>query len=106
VNSGMQPNEKHKTPLPTLRKLRRACNNELYRTVKRMKIWIPPAQVVEAEDLYLKKVVLNLQYIVDNTSNRKLLSDWWDENVCQEIAELWNVEPEQLSRCFREAFGG
>lgn len=103
----MQPiDERHKAPLPTLRKLRRACNNELYRTVKRMKIWIPPAQLVEAEDLYLKKVVLNLQYIVDNASNRKLLSDWWDENVCLEIAELWNVEPEQLSRCFREAFGG
>ncbi|MFK7694505.1 dehydrogenase [Paenibacillus sp. HJGM_3] len=103
----MQPtNEKHKAPLPTLRKLRRACNNELYRTVKRMKIWIPPAQLVEAEDLYLKKVVLNLPFIVENSSNRKLLSDWWDENVCPEIAQLWNVEPALLSRCFREAFGG
>ncbi|MDF2669240.1 MAG: dehydrogenase [Paenibacillus sp.] len=103
----MKPaNEKHNAALPTLRKLRRACNNELYRTVKRMKIWIPPAQLVEAEDLYLKKVVFNLQFIVDNGSNRKLLSDWWEENVCPEIAELWNVEPKQLSASFREAFGG
>ncbi|WP_127582300.1 dehydrogenase [Paenibacillus koleovorans] len=103
----MQPtNEKHKNALPTLRKLRRACNNELYRTVKRMKIWIPPAQLVAAEDLYLKKVVLNLQFIVDNGSNRKLLCDWWDENVCSEIAELWNVEQAHLSRHFRDAFGG
>jgi toxin CptA len=103
----MKPtNEKHKAAMPTLRKLRRACNNELYRTVKRMKIWIPPAQLVQAEDLYLKKVVFNLQFIVDNGSNRKLLSDWWDENVCPEIAELWNVDPKLLSVSFREAFGG
>ncbi|MDF2714297.1 MAG: dehydrogenase, partial [Paenibacillus sp.] len=34
------------------------------------------------------------------------LSNWWDENVCQEIATLWNVEPADLSRAFRDAFGG
>jgi toxin CptA len=98
--------EKHNQNLPTLRKIRRACNKELYRTVKRLKIWIPPAQLAEAEKLYLKKVVLNLQFIAENSSNRKLLSNWWDENVCQEIATLWNVEPADLSRAFRDAFGG
>ena len=98
--------EKHNQNLPTLRKIRRACNNELYRTVKRLKVWIPPAQLAEAEELYLKKVVLNLQFIAENGSNRKLLADWWEENVCPEIASLWNVEPSALARAFRDAFGG
>lgn len=103
----MKPtNEKHSSQLPTLRKIRRACNNELYRTIKRLKIWVPPAQIEEAEKLYLSKVVQNLPYISEHSSNRKLLSDWFAEHVCREIAELWNVEPDQLERAFREAFGG
>ncbi|MDF2725801.1 MAG: dehydrogenase [Paenibacillus sp.] len=99
-------NEKHSQDLPTLRKIRRACNKELYRTAKRLKLWIPPEKVAEAEQLYLKKVVLNLTYIAENSSNRKLLADWWDEHVCAEIAELWNVDQAELGRAFRQAFGG
>lgn len=104
--SGEKHTEKHSQSLPTLRKIRRACNKELYRTIKRLKIWVPPAKLAEAEELYLKKVVLNLQFIAENSSNRKLLADWWDENVCGDIAALWNVEPAELARAFRSAFGG
>jgi len=104
--AGEKHSEKHNQDLPTLRKIRRACNKELYRTIKRLKIYIPPAQLAEAEQLYLKKVVLNLPYIAENNSNRKLLADWWDENVCADIAALWNVDPADLAKAFREAFGG
>lgn len=101
-----QHTEKHSQDLPTLRKIKRACNRELYRTIKRLKIWIPPAKVAEAEELYLKKVALNLQFIAENGSNRKLLSDWWEQNVCGDIAAIWNVNPDDLARAFRNAFGG
>lgn len=104
--AGEKHTEKHNANLPTLRKIRRACNKELYRTMKRLKIWVPPAQLDEAEQLYLKKVVLNLPFIAENSSNRKLLSDWWEQNVCEDIAKLWNVEPADLAKAFREAFGG
>jgi toxin CptA len=99
-------NEKHGQDLPTLRKIRRACNRELYRTVKRLKIWLPPEKIAQAEELYLKKVVENLIFISENGSNRKLLSDWWEENVCEDIAKLWDVEPAKLAKAFRDAFGG
>ncbi|XEC97717.1 dehydrogenase [Paenibacillus tarimensis] len=103
----MKPsNVKHQPNYPTARKIRRACSNELYRTVKRLKVWIPPEKVAEAENIYFKKVILNLQWITENHSNRKLLSDWWDENVSAEIAELWNVERSRLCGAFRDAFGG
>ncbi|MBJ6361325.1 dehydrogenase [Paenibacillus sp. GCM10012307] len=103
----MKPsNEKHSQQYPTARKIRRACNNELYRTIKRLKVWVPKEKLEEAESLYFKKVILNLIWITENHSNRKLLSDWWDENVSAEIAELWEVDRDQLCRAFREAFGG
>jgi hypothetical protein len=98
--------QKHEKPLPTARGIRRSCNKELYRTIKRLKMWIPPEQLKTAEDLYFKKVVLNLPFIVENGSNRKLLSDWWEEHVCPEIAELWNVSPDRLAYAFRDGFGG
>lgn len=98
--------QKHERPYPTARGIRRSCNKELYRTIKRLKIWVPPAQLLEAEQLYYKKVALNLPFIVENGSNRKVLADWWEENVCEEIAKLWNVEPKDLAEAFREAFGG
>jgi hypothetical protein len=98
--------EKHDKPLPTARGIRRSCNKELYRTIKRLKMWIPPDKVKEAEDMYFKKVVLNLLFISENGNNRKLLSDWWEENVCPELAELWDVEPAKLARAFRDGFGG
>ncbi|RAV16757.1 dehydrogenase [Paenibacillus contaminans] len=101
-----QRNEKHAPALPTARGIRRACNKELYRTIKKLKIWIPPEQLEKAEQLYAKKVLLNLLWIHENGSNRKALADWWDENVCPEISELWNVERDTLGKAFRESFGG
>ncbi|OPA74321.1 dehydrogenase [Paenibacillus selenitireducens] len=98
--------EKHQSNLPSARKIRRACNNELYRAVKRMKVWIPEESMKQGEELYYKKVILNLIWIHEHSSNRKLLSDWWDENVCEELATLWDVDRDKLSRAFREAFGG
>ena len=99
-------NEKHKQPFPSAREIRRACHKELYRTAKRLKIWIPPASMQQAEDLYVRKVAVNLPFIVENRSNRKALADWWETNVCAEIAELWNVEFPVLAKAFRDAFGG
>ncbi|AJY75682.1 dehydrogenase [Paenibacillus beijingensis] len=98
--------KKHQPDFPTARKIRRACGNELYRTAKRMKVWIAADAMEEAEKRYTKKVLLNLPWIVENRSNRKLLSDWWDENVAAEIAELWNVDRTKLCAAFRDAFGG
>jgi len=105
----MNPNlskEKHNKPLPNARGIRRSCSKELYRTVKRLKVWIPPEKLEAGEKLYVKKVMLNLLWIVENGSNRRLLSDWWEENVCPELAELWTVEPKALATAFRESFGG
>ncbi|WP_336784933.1 dehydrogenase [Paenibacillus sp. MMO-177] len=98
--------QKHTSGLPSARKIRRACSNELYRTVKRLKVWIPKEKMEQAEDLYYKKVVMNLIFIAENEKNRKVLSDWWDENVAGDIAELWEVDVEKLRWAFRDAFGG
>lgn len=97
---------KHQKPLPNARQIRRSCSKELYRTVKRLKTYIPPDRLKAAEELYFKKVALNLVWIAENGSNRKLLSDWWEEQVCKDIAELWSVEPAELARAFRDSFGG
>ncbi|TXK81002.1 dehydrogenase [Paenibacillus sp. N3.4] len=99
-------NEKHKQQFPTARVIRRACSKELYRTVKRLKIWLSPEQIQAAEELYVKKVMLNLPFVIDNSSNRKVLSDWFDENIGPEIAPIWNVELDELNHAFRHAFGG
>jgi toxin CptA len=98
--------EKHSSPLPTPRTIRRACGNELYRTVKRLKQHIPAALVQQAEEIYVKRVIGNLMWIVENRSNRKLLADWWDEEISEEIAQLWSVDRAKLMRAFRDAFGG
>ncbi|MCQ6558817.1 dehydrogenase [Paenibacillus mendelii] len=97
---------KHSEEYPSARKIRRACDNELYRTSKRLGIWIPDDKRQEAEKLYYRKVLLNSQWVWENRSNRRLLADWWDENVSAEIAELWNVDPIKLRAAFRDAFGG
>ncbi|NOU96578.1 dehydrogenase [Paenibacillus sp. LMG 31456] len=102
----MNNNMKHKQELPTARKIRRSCSRELYRTRKKINKWIAPELVEKADELYFKKVALNLLWIVENGSNRKLLADWWDENVCPEIAELWSVDPPLLAKAFRDSFGG
>lgn len=103
----MKPNaQKHSAGHPSARKIRRACSNELYRTMKRLKVWIPKDKMDLAEALYYKKVILNLPWIVEHQSNRKVQSDWWDDNVSFEIAELWNVDRTALCSAFREAYGG
>jgi toxin CptA len=102
----LKPGEKHKQPFPTVRMIRRTCNRELYRAAKRLKTYIPPAKMEEAEKLYVERVLQNLPFIAENGSNRKILSDWWDEHVNADVAALWNVEPERLAAAFRDAFGG
>ncbi len=104
MNVKRNPNQP--IPLPTARKVRRSCNKELYRTIKRLNIWVPLVQREEAEALYYRKVMLNLLWITENGSNRKLLADWFEQNVAPDIAPLWNVEQVTLSRAFRSAFGG
>ncbi|MND76180.1 hypothetical protein D3C76_284590 [compost metagenome] len=97
---------KHANSLPTPRKIRRTCSKELYRTIKRLGVYIPEQRIKEGEDFYYKKVIGNLIWIAENSSNRKLLADWWDEAVSSELAVLWEVDREALSRAFRSAFGG
>lgn len=98
--------EKHSSPLPTPRSIRRACGNELYRTVKRLKQHIPEPLVKQAEQLYVQRVIANLMWIHENRSNRKALADWWDEEISSDIADLWNVDRAKLMQAFRDAFGG
>ncbi|MEX1031226.1 MAG: dehydrogenase [Paenibacillaceae bacterium] len=103
----MNNNKDHpKLELPNARKIRRSCNRELSRTIKRMKLWVSPEQVAAAEKLYYQKVIANLIWVAENGSNRKKLADWWDEAVAPEIAPLWGVEQSKLSAAFRARFGG
>jgi len=101
-----QSNEKHQANYPSARKIRRACSLELYRTAKRLKVWIPPDKMEAAEKMYVRKVAENIIWIHEHRSNRKKLSDWWEENVSPEIAELWQVDANRLADAFRGAFGG
>lgn len=98
--------QKHAAGLPTARKIRRACSNELYRTVKRLKLYIPQEKMEQAERLYFRKVAENLLWIVEHKDNRKAQASWWADNVSQEIAELWEVDRDKLCDAFREAYGG
>jgi hypothetical protein len=97
---------KHNQPLPSARGIRRACSKELYRARKKLGGYISSQLVEKADEVYYKKVLLNLPYIAENRSNRKLLANWFEENVCGEIAELWSVEPKALAKAFRDSFGG
>lgn len=97
---------KHAAALPTPRKIRRSCSKELYRTIKRLGVYIPEERIKQGEELYYKKVIGNLLWIGENISNRKVLADWWDESVSTELAELWQVDRAALSKAFRHAFGG
>lgn len=100
------PQQKHEKPLPTARGIRRACNKELYRTIKRLNIWVPPQKLAEAEKLYYHKVIGNLLWIHENGQNRKLLADWFEREVAPDIARLWEVDTGKLAAAFRDAFGG
>lgn len=109
VNGPMRPQKpagRHEAVYPSARKIRRACSVELYRTIKRLDRYIPAEKVEEAEKLYFRKVAENLLWIHENRGNRKKLADWWEENVCPEIAALWDVDPKRLGAAFRAAFGG
>lgn len=103
---GHQNQNNRKRKPPSLRQIRRACNQELYRTLKRLKRYVPPEKVRQAEALYLNKVVSRLTWVFENGNNRSLLCDWWEEAVCDDIAKLWEVESKVLAKAFREAFGG
>lgn len=93
-------------PLPTPRGIRRACSKELYRTIKRMKTHIPEPLLKQGEDYYYRKVIGNLIWIHENHSNRRLLYQWWEREVSEELATLWQVDHEKLCHAFRDAFGG
>lgn len=97
---------KHEQDLPSPRKIRRSCQRELYRTVKRLAVFIPPDKMAAAEQLYYRKVIEKLLWIAENGSNRRLLADWWAEHVAPEIAKLWQVEEDKLIHAFRNGFGG
>lgn len=97
---------KGQSGLPTARGIRRACSKELYRARKRLKLYIAPELVHKGEELYCQKVGANLLWISENHSNRKALCDWWDTEVSQELAELWEVDKTQLCAAFRQSFGG
>ena len=82
------------------------AKKELYRTTKRLKLYLPPESLKQGEELYYRKVIGNLIWIHENYSNKKLLCDWWEKEVCGELAELWEVPERQLASAFRDAFGG
>ena len=98
--------QKHAAGLPTARKIRRSCSKELYRTVKRLKVYVPKDKMDKAEQLYFQKVAQNLLWIVDHKDNRKAQAAWWSENVSEEIAALWEVDRDKLCEAFRDAYGG
>ncbi|TMV16206.1 dehydrogenase [Paenibacillus thermoaerophilus] len=98
--------EQYRKPLPSARGIRRACAKELYRTVKRLKLWVPQDKLESAETLYCERVKANLLWIHENGSNRKALCDWWDREVGPDIAALWGIDAQRLCRAFRESFGG
>jgi hypothetical protein len=104
-HSNANHNHSQKKPF-SVREIRRACNKELYRTIKKLKVRLTDEQIQRANELYFKKVLLNIQMISENKDNRKVLSDWWEMNVCPEISEIWNVETAVLANAFRRAFGG
>ena len=95
-----------KTKLPSARKIRRACNKELYRTIKRLKVYIAPDLVTQGENLYYRKVIGNLIWVNENHNNRKAQCDWWDKDVLPELAALWDIPETKLSAAFRDSYGG
>lgn len=97
---------KHEREWPSPRKIRRSCRRELHRTAKRLKTYVSPDNMAEAERRYYRKVIENLLWIAENGSNRKALADWWAEQVAPDIASLWQVEEHRLVAAFRDGFGG
>jgi hypothetical protein len=102
----MKFDQKHTAQLPSPRSIRRACSRELYRTIKRLNVYVAPPQIEEAEKLYFQKVIGNLMWIFEHRSNKRKQADWWAEAVAPDIAKLWGVEEEALIRAFRDGYGG
>ncbi|HIW32299.1 MAG TPA: dehydrogenase [Candidatus Paenibacillus intestinavium] len=96
----------HNPQLPTARKIRRSCQAELYRTIKRLKVYILPEKVEQAETIYFKKVANHAVWLHENRSNRKKQVDWWEENVCDELVAVLEVDREEFVTAFRAAYGG
>ena len=97
---------KHDMQLPSPRSIRRACSRELYRTIKRLNIYVAPEKVEAAEKLYYEKVIGNLLWIFEHRSDRKRQADWWAEAVAPHIAALWGVDEARLAQAFRESYAG
>jgi len=95
----------HQPELPTARSIRRTCQSELYRTIKRMKVWIPEHKVKVAEKLYFQKVASNLIWIHENRSNRKKQVEWWESSVCDELVAILEVDRKQFVEAFKAAYG-
>ena len=102
----MDKNQRNSEAIPNPRAIRRACGRELYRTAKRLNARIPAEKMKTAVEIYFRKMIPKLIWIYENRNNRKVLADWWEQEVGPEIAQLWEVKPEELARAFRSAFGG
>ncbi|MGE7055674.1 hypothetical protein ACQKI4_24200, partial [Paenibacillus glucanolyticus] len=86
---------------PSPRGIRRACSKELYRTTKRLKLYIPPESLKQGEELYYRKVIGNLIWIHDNHSNKKLLCEWWEKEVCSVQVDNLMIMNRQCSNIFK-----
>ena len=95
----------HQPDLPTARSIRRTCKSELYRTIKRMKVWIPEHKIKEAEKVYFQKVAANLIWIHEHRSNRKKQVEWWEANVCDELVSILEVDRDRFVEAFKTAYG-
>lgn len=102
----LKKDRERKREVPSARQLRRSCNKELYRTAKRLNIWLPKEKFEEAEKYYFQQVVLKLPWIIENGNKRKLLCDWFETDVAPQIATIWEVDTKRLADAFRHAFGG
>ncbi|MFD2672540.1 dehydrogenase [Marinicrinis sediminis] len=92
--------------LPNARSIRRACAKELYRTNKKLGVYIPKDKQEAGLKLYTDQVMQHLAWVVEHRNERRKLADWWAEAVAPELARCWDVNETRLVEAFREAFGG
>ena len=97
---------KHTQPLPNARSIRRSCEKELYRALKKLKAYVPKEKLKQAENQYFKKVVQHLTWIHEHKNNRKLQLDWWEKNCSLELAQILDINHEKFIEAFRDAYGG
>jgi len=96
----------HRPEYPSARKIRRSCQTELYRTIKKMKVWVDPDKVEKANQFYYQKVVQNSVWIHENRANRKKQVEWWESHCCDEMASILEVNREALAIAFRASYIG